>query len=124
MDAAQIAALAGTSVGIYCTASGAPSTSATDHIFTAIGCIPYEPKAMISFLLGWAAGISGGVAFLTIVFAAIQILTSSGDPKRIKAGQELLTSAIAGLILIAISVVLLNFIGVTVLNLPSLGFQL
>jgi hypothetical protein len=106
----------------YCDASNQPTATPTDHMATAIGCVPFTPKEMVSYLLGWAVGIAGGIAFLAMVYAAIQVLTSSGDPKRIKAGQELLTAAVSGLVLIAISVVALNFIGVKVLALP--GFHL
>jgi len=68
-------------------------------------------------------GIGGGIAFLLIVYSGIQMVMASGDPKRIKASQELLTAALSGLALIALSVVLLNLIGVTVLSLQGLGFN-
>jgi len=87
---------------------------------TAIGClIAGDPKVFISQLLGWGVGVGGGIAFLMIVFAGFQMVTASGDPKRVQAAKELLTSAIAGLILIVLSVLLLNFIGVKILHLPG-----
>ena len=49
-------------------------------------------------------------------------MTATGDPKRIQAGQELLTSAIGGLILLIFSVFILKFIGVDVLGLCKFGF--
>ncbi len=92
---------------------------------TAIGClIAGDPKKLIGDLLGWGSIVGGGIAFLMIIFAGFQIATATGDPKRVKAGQELITSAISGLILIVLSVILLNFIGVSVLGLSSLGFSL
>lgn len=90
---------------------------------TAIGCLMAgDPKQFISQLLGWGAGVGGGIAFLMIIFAGFQIATAAGDPKRVQAAKELLTSAISGLILIVLSVLLLNFIGVKILHLP--GFAL
>ena len=90
---------------------------------TAIGCLAAgDPKLFISQLLGWGVGVGGGIAFLMIVFAGFQIATAAGDPKRVQAAKELLTSAISGLILIVLSVLLLNFIGVKILHLP--GFAL
>jgi hypothetical protein len=50
------------------------------------------------------------------------IMSSSGNPERLKAGQELLTSAISGLILLVLSVFILKFIGVDILGLDELGF--
>jgi hypothetical protein len=47
-------------------------------------------------------------------------MSSSGDPERLKGGQELLTSAIAGLIMLIFSVFILRVIGVDILKLPGL----
>ncbi len=88
-----------------------------EAIDTAIGCIPIgDTNEFIEFILRWAIGIGGGIAFLLIVFAGFQIMTSAGNPERLKAGQELLTSAIAGLILLIFSVFILRIIGVNILG--------
>ena len=50
------------------------------------------------------------------------VMTSQGVPDRLKAGQELLTSAISGLIMLIFSVFILKFIGVDILGLGSFGF--
>ena len=91
---------------------------------TAIGCIPIltTKEAFLSFILKWAVGIGGGIAFLLIIYAGFMIMTSAGNPERLKAGQELLTSAISGLILLIFSVVILKIIGVDILELGQWGF--
>jgi len=115
-----------------CKIGGPPLTEKTDFptcsvdgkkgINTAIGCIPIEDSnSLIGFILKWAIGVGGGIAFLLIVLAGFQIMTSSGNPDRLKAGQELMTSAIAGLILLIFSVFILRIIGVDILGLPP-GF--
>lgn len=105
---------------VFCT-KGDPNSG----INTAIGCLlTNDPKALISQLLSWGVGIGGGIAFILIAAAGLQLTTASGDPKRAQAAKELLTSAISGLILIIISVVLLNFLGVSVLGLGGLGFKI
>ncbi len=87
---------------------------------TAIGCIPIQDtKAFTSFFLRWAIGIGGGIAFLLIVYAAFLIMTSQGNPERLRAGQELLISAITGLILLIFSVFILRVIGIDILKLPG-----
>ena len=92
---------------------------------TAFGCLMAgDPPKMISQLLGWGAIVGAGIAFLMIVFAGIQITLAGGDPKKIQATRELITSAVAGLFLIIFSVLLLNFIGVKILGLNTLGFSL
>ena len=66
-------------------------------------------------------GIGGGIAFLLILVAGFMIITSQGSPDKIQAGKELLTSAIAGLLLIIFSVFILELIGVDILEIPGFG---
>lgn len=97
-----------------------PTCKNGQGINTAIGCIPItDTNLFIGFILRWAIGIGGGIAFLLIVSAAFTIMTSQGNPERLKAGQELLTSAIAGLIMLIFSVFILRVIGVDILKLPG-----
>jgi len=94
-----------------------------DSIETAIGCIPVgDTNSFMGWILGWAVGVGGGIAFLLIVYASIMIMTSQGMPDRLKAGQELLTSAISGLIMLIFSVFILKFIGIDILGLNNFGF--
>lgn len=91
---------------------------------TAIGCIPIQDtNSFMAWILGWAVGVGGGVAFLLITYSSFIIMTSQGDPARLKAGQELLTSAISGLIMLVFSVFILKFIGVDILGLGNFGFN-
>ncbi len=88
-----------------------------NNISTAIGCIPIENINLTSkFFLRWGLGIAGGVALLLIGLAGFRIATSQGDPRRLQGGQELLLSAIGGLLMIVLSVYLLRFIGVDLLG--------
>jgi hypothetical protein len=93
-------------------------------ISTAIGCIHVlgTTEGFLSDVLKWAVGIGGGIAFLLIIYAGFMIMTSAGNPERLKAGQELLTSAISGLILLIFSVFILKFIGIDILGLCNFGF--
>ncbi len=65
-----------------------------------------------------------GIAILTLIYASFQIVTAAGDAKRVQAGKELITASIGGLILIVMGVVILNFLGVKILGLGSLGFNI
>lgn len=105
------------SSGIEC------ETGGSRGINTAIGCIPYDgPSSLAAFFLRWGVGIGGGIAFLLMVYAGFMIMSSTGNPERLKAGQELLTSSIAGLIMLIFSVFVLRLIGVNILDLP--GFSI
>lgn len=95
----------------------------TKGIQTALGCIPTEePQEFVAWLLAKAIGIAGGIAFLLMIFAGFQIITSAGDPKRLQSGKEMLTNAIIGLIVIIFAIFLLKVIGYDILRLP--GFEL
>lgn len=97
--------------------------SAKSQLETALGCIPLnDTNQFVKWFLGWAIGIAGGIAFLLILFSGFQIMTASGNPERLQNGQELLTAAISGLILIIFSVFLLKLIGITILEIPGFGF--
>lgn len=87
--------------------------------WTAIGCIPTSPSEFMERFLSLGIGLAGGIAFLLIIFSGFQMLTSVGNPEKLNAGKELLTSAISGLILIIFSIFLLRLIGVDILGLPE-----
>lgn len=90
-------------------------------IDTAIGCIPITSETgFLAFFVTWAIGIAGGIAFLLIVYAGFQIMTSTGNPDRLKAGRELMTSAVAGLLMLIFSVFILRVVGVDILGIPGL----
>lgn len=103
------------------TSSNSDPTCEGTGINTAIGCIKVlgSQEEFLGDLLKWAIGVGSGVAFLLIVYAGFMIMSSSGNPERLKAGQELLTSALSGLVLLVLSVFILNFIGVKVLQIPG-----
>ncbi|MGI5826185.1 MAG: pilin [Patescibacteria group bacterium] len=92
------------------------------HVWTALGCIQIGSTDLNSFV-GWVIGrvifVASGIAFLLMVYGAIQIITSSGSPDQVKAGKELITSAIAGLVLIILSLFILRLIGVDILHIPG-----
>lgn len=106
----------------FCDSNGNPtSDSSSGELYTAIGCIPADnTNNLIAFFLRWAVGIGGGIAFLLAVVAGFMIMSSSGNPERLQAGKELLTSAIAGIILLIFSVFILRVIGVDILQLPGI----
>lgn len=91
-------------------------------ILTGVGCIPLNLGTFITdFLLGRMIGLAGVVAILCIIYAAYILVTSQGNPEKIKKAQELLTSCIMGLMLIIFSVFILRLIGVDILKIPGLS---
>lgn len=84
---------------------------------TALGDIPTNPKAFAEKILSIAIGLGGGIAFILMVIGSIRVLTSSGDQQKLSAGRDMIVAAIAGLLFIIFSVMILRFIGVEILQL-------
>lgn len=72
-------------------------------------------------LLGILITIGGAVAFIIIIITGYRLMTSGGDPEKIKAAREQLTSAIVGLLFIIFSIAILSFLGFDVLHIPGIG---
>jgi len=97
-------------------------SSANNDINTALGCIPInDTSTFINWFFQNIIGVVGGIALLIIGFGAFQIITSGGNPDKVKGGRELIASAITGLVFVIFSLFLLSFIGVDILHLPGLA---
>ncbi len=106
-----------------CTLAGGTPCDQNDPknpgIKTAIGCIHTNPVEFVKDFMAFAIGIGGGLAFLMMLLGAFQMLTSSGNPDSLKAGQDRLTSAVIGLLFVIFAVLLLQVIGVGILAIPG-----
>jgi len=106
------------SVPAYQTGCGA------EEVNTAIGCISTKADASGGFfgsIMKVVVGLGGGLALVLMLYGVFIVTTSAGIPDKLKEGSEIITSAIAGLIFILLSVVLLNLIGINILGLPGLS---
>src|SRR3989344_2144636 len=89
-------------------------------VWSGLGCVKANVNTFIQeTLLGWGVGLAGIIALLCIIYSALMMQTSSGNPERIKKAQEMLTSCIMGLMLIIFSVFILKIIGVDILRIPG-----
>lgn len=106
------------------------STKGTDNhggttcasIDTGLGIpLPTDPGGLINALLGVVLSISGGIAIVLIMISGYRMMISQGNPEQIKDAREQLTAAIIGLLFVIFSLVILQIIGVNILNLPGFG---
>lgn len=81
---------------------------------TAIGNFSTNPLDFVGKVLSIAVGLAGGIAFILMVIGAIRVLTSAGNPQSVNAGRDMIVAALAGLIFIIFSVLILRFIGVNI----------
>lgn len=96
--------------------------ASSSGIWTGFGCIYTNiGNFIVKNVFGTALGFAGIAAILLIIYSAFLILTSSGDPEKLKKAKELLTSCLTGLVFIILSVFILKFIGVDILGIPKFG---
>lgn len=88
-------------------------------IWTAVGCIPTNPVAFVTRLARFAIGMGGGLALLIMLYGSFLLATSMGIPEQQQAGKETISAAIAGLAAIILAAAGLQFVGITILQLPG-----
>ena len=111
---AQLGANAVGNNGMFCSGNG------TQGINTALGCVPVEIGPFVGWLSGYVFGISGGIAFLMMVYGFFLMSTSSGDPKAVQGAKETVTSAITGLLVSIFGMFILRLIALDILQIPGL----
>lgn len=78
-----------------------------------------DPAGLIKSLFGLILSLAGGIALLLIIYSGYRLMTSQGDPEKVKGAKETITSAIVGLLFIIFSFVILEIIGINILNIPG-----
>lgn len=97
-----------------------PLCSDGKSVNTAIGCINVnDAGGLLKGFMGLFLGVAGGVAFLIIVLGGMKVTMSGGNPKVVSEGQELITSAVVGLLMVIFSVFLLRLIGFDIMGIPG-----
>jgi hypothetical protein len=88
-------------------------------VSTAIGEVNISSGDFVAKFFSIGIGVGSMIAFLLILFGALQMMTSAGNPEKLNAGKELVTAAITGLLFIIFSIFLLRIIGVDILGIPG-----
>ncbi len=78
---------------------------------------------LIKYLYEWGIFLGGLVAFIALIIAGFQYLTSVGDPARMKDAMDRIKSAFLGLILLLGSWLILNTISPQFTSFPPLEFK-
>lgn len=90
------------------------------EVYSAFGNFKTDPQGFLTRLFSILLSLSGGIALLFIIRSGYQLMTSQGDPEKVKEARERITSAIVGLLFIVFSLVILEVIGVDILAIPGL----
>jgi len=109
----------------YAVSPNCTTPGGSPGIDTALGCISTSVDAtgdsFFGSIIKIAVGLGGGLALLLMLYGVFIVTTSAGIPDKLKEGQEVITSAVSGLIFIILSVFLLNLIGINILGIPGLN---
>jgi hypothetical protein len=99
--------------------------------FTMLGCITSGSSVgfvgqagaptFVQVLLNVIFSLSGGLAFLYLMYGGFIILTSQADPEHLNYGRRLIYGSVVGLVLTLGSVFLVNLIGSGILHIPGFG---
>lgn len=84
---------------------------------TAIGKIPTNPTAFTGRILDIALGLAGGIALIIMVIGSVKVLMSAGDQQKLNNGRDMIIAAVAGLLFLIFSVLILRFLGNELLGL-------
>lgn len=100
-----------------CASVDPSGTRVLEECPTAVGDIPTDPQSFINTFLSIVVSIAGGIAIILMVIGAIRIITSSGDQQKLSGGRDQFVAAVAGLLFLIFSVLILRFIGISILGL-------
>ena len=98
--------------------------------YTQVGCVQTD---LGSFAAQGASGsvvgvvmriifqITGGIAFLYLIYGAYVVITARGEPTALNRGRSIIFGAIIGLIFVMLVTIILNLVGNGILRIPGFG---
>lgn len=105
--------------------TGLPPQPASGQMYTMIGCIGTNlttftsstgVAGVVQILFNFIVTLSGGIAFLTIIYGAFVLITSQSNPEKLDQGKRLILGAIIGLVFILFSAFIVNFLAKNIFN--------
>lgn len=100
------------------TLEGLP-TPDPEHHYTMLGCISTNPGQFTRQMTDFFFRITGGIAFLFLLYGASVLITSQADPEKLNHGKRIVYGSIVGLLFVLLSVFIFNFIANNILKLPG-----
>ncbi len=88
--------------------------------WTGLGCLSTTPAALFANLARIGLGIMGGVALLRLIY--LGFLYQTGDESKISEARQGVLSTLGAIVLVLFSVLLLQVIGVNILDIVPEGF--
>lgn len=92
-----------------------------DVVETPLGDIPTDPGEFARWLLNFGIGLGALLAVLFVIIGGYGVATSSGDPEKLTKAKQTITAAVAGLVFLLLSTLILNIIGGEIIGIPFFG---
>jgi len=67
-------------------------------------------ESLLSTVIYWILGLSGGIAVLFLILGGLQYVTSSGNKDKAEQAKQTILYAVIGLVVIALSFVIVAFV--------------
>ena len=94
--------------------------SGPGKVWTSLGCLDTSSDfSLVESLITFLLGITGGFALVLILYGSFRISVSTGNPEKVKQGRDIIIAAIFGLMFVILSILILSFVGVDLLNIPG-----
>lgn len=108
--------------GRYEQAGTSEAAGSMGGFYSGLGCVPTRLEDFVSnFVMRIGIGVAGMVSLACIIYSAILLQVSRGNPDTITKAREQITSCLIGLIMIVFSIFILRVIGVDILRIPGFG---
>ncbi len=96
-------------------------TKPKGQVWTGLGCVKIKTTGdLFGEAFKILSNIIGGIAMLLLIYASILFMVSGGDAEKIKKAKSILTAVITGILFVIFSIMIMKFIGLTLLELPTL----
>jgi len=68
------------------------------------------PDDLVNNLVGWIIGVAGVVSVIFLIFGAIQYITSTGDPGKLKKAKDTILYSLIGLAIVGLAIAITAFV--------------
>lgn len=72
--------------------------------------VPAELNDNIQKGINWSAYIGGVLAFGLVVLGGVRMLSSAGEPAKVKEGQEMIVNALIGYAVVLLALVIIKYL--------------
>lgn len=82
------------------------------------GCLPLTPEAIAEQVLRIGMGLGALLAVIFLIVGGFGVITSAGNPEQLEKSKAQITAAVAGLVFLLASVLILDIIGGKIIGIP------